>query len=269
MSSNSQLTSTNKNIKFRGESLDFWKNRFPDIIFPEIQFPDNLNEIETKIKELQINLFTKKNIRIEDYNNFYIEGRVEIGDNSIISSGVVIKGASVIGKNVVLYPNVYIENSDIGDNSKLLPGSIIIESSLKGDNQIGPYAHIRMGSIIESEAKVGNFVEMKKSKFGNGSKAMHLTYIGDSEIGKKVNIGAGTITCNYDGVNKNKTIIEDNVFIGSGTELIAPIKIGENAYVAAGSTITSEVPKNSLGVAREKQSNIDDWVLRKNKKKKN
>jgi len=150
-----------------------------------------------------------------------------------------------------------------------LPGSIIIESSLKGDNQIGPYAHIRMGSIIESEAKVGNFVEMKKSKFGNGSKAMHLTYIGDSEIGKKVNIGAGTITCNYDGVNKNKTIIEDNVFIGSGTELIAPIKIGENAYVAAGSTITSEVPKNSLGVAREKQRNIDDWVLRKNKKKKN
>ncbi len=113
---------------------------------------------------------------------------------------------------------------------------------------------------------MGNFVEMKKSVLGKGSKAMHLTYIGDADVGEKVNIGAGTITCNYDGVNKNKTVIGDNSFIGSGTELVAPVKIGRNCYVAAGSTVTEEVPINSLAVAREKQRNIIDWVLRKRKK---
>jgi bifunctional UDP-N-acetylglucosamine pyrophosphorylase/glucosamine-1-phosphate N-acetyltransferase len=122
-----------------------------------------------------------------------------------------------------------------------------------------------MNTLVKKNANIGNFVEMKKSIFREGSKAMHLSYIGDSDIGQKVNIGAGTITCNYDGINKNKTIIEDNVFIGSGTELIAPVKIGENAYVAAGSTITSDVPQDSLGVAREKQRNINGWVTRKKK----
>ena len=158
------------------------------------------------------------------------------------------------------------KNSIIGDDSIILPGSMIIDSTLEGNNRIGPYAHLRMNVLIKNSANIGNFVEMKKSVFGEGSKAMHLSYIGDAEIGRKVNIGAGTITCNYDGVHKNKTIIEDNVFIGSGTELIAPVKIGKNAYVAAGSTITSEVPKDSLGVARERQRNIDGWVNRKKNK---
>ena len=115
---------------------------------------------------------------------------------------------------------------------------------------------------------MGNFVEMKKSILGKGSKSMHLTYLGDTEVGEEVNIGAGTITCNYDGVNKNKTIIEDNVFIGSGTELVAPVAIRKNSYVGAGSTITEEVPENSLGIARQRQQNIVDWVKQKGNKTK-
>ncbi len=257
-------------IKFRGEKLSFWLKKFPSLKITDESSDKNVSEnllqIESEIKKHQLNLLLENKVEIEDFNNFYIEGMVEIGESSKVGSGVIIKGSSKIGKNVILYPNVYIENSEIGNDSILLPGSVIIDSTLKGNNRIGPYAHLRNGAIVGKDAKLGNFVEMKKSKFGEGSKAMHLSYIGDSEIGTKVNIGAGTITCNYDGVNKNKTIIEDNVFIGSGTELIAPVKIGKNSYVAAGSTITSEVPDNSLGVAREKQRNIEGWVTRKKKK---
>jgi len=260
----------NKNIKFRGEYLDFWIEKFQSLhlegksIDILTKSKDIIN-IETAIKKLQIELFTIKNILIEDFNNFYIEGSVELGKDTVIGSGTVIKGSTSIGENVILYPNVFIENSSIGDNTVILPGSIIRDSNLEGNNKIGPYAHLRMNTLVKKNANIGNFVEMKKSIFREGSKAMHLSYIGDSDIGKKVNIGAGTITCNYDGVNKNKTIIKDNVFIGSGTELIAPVKIGENAYVAAGSTITSDVPQDSLGVAREKQRNINGWVARKKK----
>jgi bifunctional UDP-N-acetylglucosamine pyrophosphorylase/glucosamine-1-phosphate N-acetyltransferase len=195
-----------------------------------------------------------------------VEGSVPIGEGARIASGVVIKGASKIGKNTVLYPHVYIENSIIGDNCTVLPGCIVNDSTLENNVQIGPYTHLRNSALVREGAKMGNFVEMKKSTLGKGSKAMHLSYIGDAEVGEKVNIGAGTITCNYDGVNKNKTVIEDNVFIGSGTELVAPVTIRKNSYVAAGSTITEEVPEDSLGVARQKQRNVIDWVKRKRKK---
>jgi bifunctional UDP-N-acetylglucosamine pyrophosphorylase/glucosamine-1-phosphate N-acetyltransferase len=260
----------NKNIKFRGEYLGFWIEKFQSLHLKEesieiLTKSKDIISIETAIKKLQIELFAMKNIFIEDFNNFYIEGSVKLGKDTVIGSGTVIKGSTSIGKNVIIYPNVFIENSVIGDNTVILPGSIIRDSNLEGNNKIGPYAHLRMNTLVKKNANIGNFVEMKKSIFREGSKAMHLSYIGDSDIGQKVNIGAGTITCNYDGINKNKTIIEDNVFIGSGTELIAPVKIGENAYVAAGSTITSDVPQDSLGVAREKQRNINGWVTRKKK----
>lgn len=222
--------------------------------------------IEDFILHFQAEEFIKNGVIIEDYRQFYVEGIVPIGEGTRIASGVVIKGASEIGKNTTLYPHVYIENSIIGDNCTVLPGCIVIDSTLENNVQIGPYTHLRIGALVKEGAKMGNFVEMKKSTLGKGSKAMHLSYIGDAEVGEKVNIGAGTITCNYDGVNKNKTIIEDNVFIGSGTELVAPVVIRKNSYVAAGSTITEEVPADSLGVARQKQRNIIDWVKRKRKK---
>lgn len=225
----------------------------------------DFRQIERFILNFQAVELTANGVFLEDYFQFYIEGLPPIGEGTRISTGVVIKGDSKIGKNVVLYPHVYIENSIIGDNCVVLPGCIVRDSTLEKNVQIGPYTHLRNGALVKEGAKMGNFVEMKKSVLGHGSKAMHLTYIGDAQVGENVNIGAGTITCNYDGVNKNKTIIEDNAFIGSGTELVAPVKVRKNSYVAAGSTITEEVPENSLAVARGRQRNLLDWVKRKRK----
>jgi|GEM_PF-805671 len=231
--------------------------------FDVLQIETDFRAIETFVVDYQVAELLKNGVTVEDYNNFYIEGMVPFGEGTSVASGVVLKGACEIGKNVTLYPHAYIENSKIGDNCLVLPGCIIRDSILENHVQIGPYTHLRNGALVKEGAKMGNFVEMKKSVLGKGSKAMHLTYIGDAEVGEKVNIGAGTITCNYDGVNKNKTIIEDNVFIGSGTELVAPVTVKKNGYVAAGSTITEDIPEDSLGVARERQRNIIDWVKRK------
>lgn len=221
--------------------------------------------IESAVVDLQIRSLRKNGVRIEDHGQFFMSGLMPIGKNTAVGPGVVLKGETQIGKNVQLFPNCFIQNSEIGDNCIILPGSIIRDSKIENNVQLGPYCHLRNGSLVKTGAKIGNFVEMKKSILGQGSKAMHLTYIGDARVGKKVNIGAGTITCNYDGANKNPTIIEDNVFIGSGSELVAPVTVHRNSYVGAGSTITEDVPRNSLAVARQRQKNIKNWVLRKKK----
>jgi bifunctional UDP-N-acetylglucosamine pyrophosphorylase/glucosamine-1-phosphate N-acetyltransferase len=222
--------------------------------------------IDNAVRAYQVMTLTGGGVTIEDTNNFFIEGGIPIGAGSRIAPGVVIKGNCEIGRDVHIYPHCYIENSRVGDNCTLLPGCVIGDSTLEENVRIGPYAHLRAGSVIKKNAKMGNFVEMKKSTLGEGSKAMHLTYIGDAEVGNTVNIGAGTITCNYDGVRKHKTIIEDGVFIGSGTELVAPVKVGKNSYVGAGSTITMEVPENALAVGRQKQKNIPGWAAAKKRK---
>lgn len=234
--------------------------------YKTLELKTDFRAVEDFIVDLQVSELLENGVIIEDFNHFYLEGLIPVGEGTRISSGVVVTGTSRIGKNVTLYPNVFIENSVIGDNCLVLPGCVVRDSELEQNVQIGPYTHLRNGALVREGAKMGNFVEMKKSILGKGSKAMHLTYLGDAEIGEKVNIGAGTITCNYDGVNKNKTVIEDNVFIGSGTELVAPVTIRKNGYVAAGSTITEEVPEDSLGVARERQRNIAGWVKRKREK---
>ncbi len=223
--------------------------------------------IENAIIDLQIGQLREKGVCIEDFGNFYISGIVPVGRNTRIGAGVAIRGESRIGKDVVLFPNCYIENSRIDDGCVVLPGSVICDSIIEKNVQLGPYCHLRSGSLVKAGAKIGNFVEMKKSLMGKGSKAMHLSYIGDAQVGERVNIGAGTITCNYDGEKKNPTVIGDNVFIGSGTELVAPVTIHSGAYVAAGSTITESVPENALAVARQRQRIIPNWVLRKRKKK--
>jgi bifunctional UDP-N-acetylglucosamine pyrophosphorylase/glucosamine-1-phosphate N-acetyltransferase len=223
-------------------------------------------KIENAVIDLQIRHLHKNSVRVDDYGHFFMTGLIPIGKNTSIGSGVVIKGESRIGKNVQIFPNCFIENSQIGDQCIILPGSIIRDSIIEKNVQLGPYCHLRNGSLLKKEAKIGNFVEMKKSVLGQGSKAMHLTYIGDAHVGENVNIGAGTITCNYDGKKKNPTIIEDNVFIGSGTELVAPVTVHRNSYIGAGSTITEDVPQNALALARQRQKNIANWVLRKKKK---
>ena len=239
-----------------------------DSSYKTLEIKKDFRRIESFIINFQVRELVKNSVIVEDYHNFYIEGMVPIGEGTRISTGIVIKGRSKIGKNVTLYPNAYIKNSIIGDNCVVLPGSIVRDSTLENDVQIGPYTHLRNGALVKEGAKMGNFVEMKKSILGKGSKSMHLTYLGDTEVGEKVNIGAGTITCNYDGVTKSKTVIEDNVFIGSGAELVAPVVIRKNSYVGAGSTITEEVPENSLGIARQRQQNKVDWVKQKRNKAK-
>jgi NDP-sugar pyrophosphorylase family protein len=238
----------------------------PDFDYTVYEFFQDIVEIERVIIKHQLGKYFQNGVIVEDFHNFYIEGMIPIGRGSKISCGTVIKGETIIGENVEIFPNCFIENSRISDNCTLLPGCIVRDSKLEKDVQIGPYTHLRMGCQVRKGAKMGNFVEMKKSVLGEGSKSMHLSYIGDAEVGKGVNIGAGTITCNYDGVKKNKSIIEDGAFIGSGTELIAPIIVRKNSYVAAGSTINEEVPPDSLAVARQKQRIILDWVKRKRKK---
>ena len=190
---------------------------------------------------------------IIDPNSTYVESGIKIGRDSILSPGVYLAGKTTIGQNTILEHGVVIRDSEIGNNVVIKAYSVITESIVEDNAKIGPFAHLRPGSHVAEEAKIGNFVEMKKSYIGRRSKASHLTYLGDAQIGNDVNIGAGTITCNYDGKRKHKTIIKDRAFIGSNTAFIAPICIGEEATVGAGSVITEDVPDKKLAIARARQ----------------
>jgi len=190
---------------------------------------------------------------IIDPNSTYVESGIKIGRDSILSPGVYLAGKTTIGENTILEHGVVVRDSEIGNNVVIKAYSVITESIVEDNAKIGPFAHLRPGSHVAEEAKIGNFVEMKKSYIGRGSKASHLTYLGDAQIGNDVNIGAGTITCNYDGKRKHKTIIKDRAFIGSNTAFIAPIYIGEEATVGAGSVITEDVPDKKLAIARARQ----------------
>ena len=165
-----------------------------------------------------------------------------------------------LGNNVHIKPYSFIKNSDIDENSTIEAFSHIDSSKVGSSCRVGPYARLRPGTVLESEVHIGNYVEIKNSLVDQGTKINHLSYIGDSEIGKNVNIGAGTITCNYDGVDKHKTIIEDDVFVGSNTQIVAPLKVGKGATIGAGSTITKDVPKNDLTLSRAQQKTISGWV---------
>ena len=192
-----------------------------------------------------------------------IDADVEIAADTVIEPFVQILGATKIGSECRIRSYSVIHNSEIADGVLVRPGCIIEDSVVKSGAILGPYSHLRPGSEIGEGAHVGNFVETKKVKLGKGSKANHLTYLGDAEIGEGVNIGAGTITCNYDGVSKHKTIIGDNVFVGSDSTLVAPVKIGKGAYVGAASCITEEVPADSLAIARGRQVVKEGWVKQK------
>ncbi|MCF2828728.1 MULTISPECIES: bifunctional UDP-N-acetylglucosamine diphosphorylase/glucosamine-1-phosphate N-acetyltransferase GlmU [unclassified Pseudoalteromonas] len=188
-----------------------------------------------------------------------VRGQVTTGEDVQIDVNVIFEGHVEIGDDVVIGPNCVLKNCKIG-NGVVIKANTLIEDALVADKcTLGPFARLRPGAVMEEDSHIGNFVEMKKSRLGKGSKANHLTYLGDAEIGEKVNIGAGTITCNYDGVNKSKTIIGDNAFIGSNSSLVAPVEIGSTATIGAGSVITSTVKDEQLAVARGKQRNLDGW----------
>ncbi len=185
----------------------------------------------------------------------YIDGTVEVGPDTVIYPGVILQGATTIGAGCVIYGHCRITNSQLSDQVTVLDGSVILESDVAEECVIGPYAHLRPASRLRRKAKVGNFCEMKKSVLGEGAKVPHLAYIGDATVGERVNIGAGTITCNYDGFTKHETVIEDEVFVGSNTNLVAPVTIGKGAIIAAGSTITESVPPDAVAFGRAAQVN--------------
>ena len=193
-----------------------------------------------------------------------IDAEVQIGADTRIEPGCHIYGKTVIGKNCFIESGVYIKDSVIADHVTLKMGTYIEESEVAEQCQLGPYAHLRPKSVLKKGAKVGNFSEIKKSVIGEGSKVNHLSYIGDTQMGAGVNVGAGTITCNYDGKNKHQTVIEDHVFIGSNVNFVAPVTVHEYAKIGAGSTLTKEVPAESLGIARSRQVVLEKKGVKKN-----
>jgi bifunctional UDP-N-acetylglucosamine pyrophosphorylase/glucosamine-1-phosphate N-acetyltransferase len=205
----------------------------------------------------------KQGITVSDPKRLDVRGEVSSGRDCHIDVNVILEGSIKFGDNVMVGPNCVIKNSSIGSNSKIEAFSHIDGAEIEESCIIGPYARLREGSIIKNSAKVGNFVETKQSTLGEGTKANHLSYIGDTEVGKEANIGAGTITCNYDGEDKHKTIIGDESFVGSNSSLVAPVTIGSNTTIAAGSVITKNVPDKALGVGRSKQNNKENWSKKK------
>lgn len=221
-----------------------------------------------KVMRRRINLLHMDNgVTIIDPENTYIETDVEIGQDTIIYPGNVIQGSTVIGSNCTLFPNSRINNSKI-DNNVNVQNSVILESQIGENTTVGPFAYIRPESVIGKSARIGDFVEIKKSTIGDNTKVSHLTYIGDAEVGSGCNFGCGTVVVNYDGKIKTKTIIGNDSFIGCNTNLISPVIVNDDTYIAAGSTITNEVPKGALAIARARQVNIEGWVFKKGLNKK-
>ncbi len=198
-------------------------------------------------------------VTLADPARIDIRGELVIGNDSFIDVNTVFEGKVTIGRNVTIAAGCIITNSTIADNCEIKPYSVIEDASIENNVIVGPFARLRPGAHLCQQSHVGNFVEIKNSVLGSGSKANHLTYLGDSTIGSNVNIGAGTITCNYDGANKHKTVIEDGAFIGSSTQLVAPVTVGENATIGAGSTITRDVEANDLTLSRSPQKSIKGW----------
>jgi bifunctional UDP-N-acetylglucosamine pyrophosphorylase / glucosamine-1-phosphate N-acetyltransferase len=204
-------------------------------------------------------------VTIMDEETCYVHENVVIGRDTILYPGVIIEGDSQVGEDCVINSWVRIKDTRMGSRVMVFDHTVIESAVIEDEVRIGPFARIRPETRIGEGAKIGNFVELKKTTLGKYSKANHLSYLGDATIGEKANIGAGTITCNYDGYKKYQTIIGDEVFVGSDTQFVAPVTIGKGAYIAAGSTITKDVPENALGVARGRQENKLDWVKKKKK----
>ena len=225
-----------------------------------------LAEVSAILRHARNEWLMESGVTLMDPESTFIGFDVTIGPDTVLYPNVHLEGHTAVGSNCVIYPGVRVTDSTVEDDVVLNNGCVISESRVRTGARLGPYAHIRPQSDVGEHAHVGNFVELKKTTLGTGSKANHLAYLGDATIGARVNVGAGTITCNYDGKTKNPTIIEDGAFIGSDTQLIAPVRVGKGAYVAAGSSITEDVPADSLAIARGKQVNKEGWVSKRRQK---
>ena len=222
-----------------------------------------LAQVEAEIQRRVVTELLAAGVTFRNPATVVIDSTVTIGADTVVYPFVTLEGATRIGEGCVIDPGVHLHNVTVGDDVHLKTGTVAEDAIIEDAATVGPYAHLRPGTQLGRKVKVGNFVETKKAVFGEGAKASHLSYIGDADIGADVNIGAGTITCNYDGVRKHKTVLEDGVFIGSDTQLVAPVRVGRGAYVGAGSTITKDVPAEALALSRTPQKNIEGWARRK------
>ena len=228
-----------------------------------------------KIRELEeardghlarIEKHKKNGVYFVDENSVILSNECRIGLNTVIYPGVIIEGESVIGEGCILYPGTRLHKAVIGNFCEI-QNSVILESSIGENTTVGPFAFVRPGSRIGSGVKIGDFVEVKNTVIGDGTKVSHLTYLGDADIGSGVNFGCGTVIVNYDGKLKHRTTVEDNAFIGCNTNLVSPVKVGRNAYTAAGTTVTEDVPADALAIGRCRQEIKADWVTKKGLKK--
>lgn len=223
----------------------------------------DLAELSALIRQRKNRSLMVNGVTLEDPATTYVDLDVTVGADTILGPGVRLEGRTTIGDRCRIHAGSRLTNATVEDNVTVLDYCVIVDSTIGTGAAVGPMAHIRPDSVLGPGARVGNFVELKKTSLGRGSKANHLAYLGDATIGDGVNIGAGTITCNYDGEKKHKTIIEDGVFIGSDSQLVAPVTVGKDAYVGAGSSITGDVPAGSLAIARSKQVIKEGWAARR------
>lgn len=233
----------------------------------EISGCNNRAELSAADRIMRLRIVKKlmdDGVSVINPENTYIEDTVKIGCDTVIYPGAVLEGETEIGEGCILYPNCAIKNCKIGNNVEI-KSSTLMDSSVGSDTTVGPYAYVRPNSRIGSHVKVGDFVEVKNSTVDDGTKISHLTYVGDSDVGKNVNFGCGTVTVNYDGKNKFRTTIGNNAFIGCNTNLVAPVTVGDNSFIAAGSTITDEVPEDGFAIARQRQTVKNGWVKPKDK----
>ena len=226
----------------------------------------DLAELARVLRDRKNNALLLGGVTLEDPPSTFVDADVIVGADTVIGPGVLLEGSTSIGERCRIHAGCRLTDTHVGDDVTILDHCVLTDSRIDTGARIGPFAHLRPASEVGEGAHVGNFVELKKTSLGRGSKANHLAYLGDSTIGAGVNVGAGTITCNYDGVKKHPTIIEDGAFIGSDSQLIAPVRIGAGAYVAAGSSITKDVPADSLAMSRVRQENKIGWAATRRSK---
>jgi bifunctional UDP-N-acetylglucosamine pyrophosphorylase/glucosamine-1-phosphate N-acetyltransferase len=222
-----------------------------------------LAEVSRLVRQKKNEELMAAGVTLIDPATTYVDPEAEIAADTVLHPGVVVEGHTRIGAACEIQAYVRISDSEIGNRVTINNFCVISGAKVADEAVLGPFAHLRPNCTVGEKAKIGNFVEMKNTSLGPKSKASHLSYLGDATIGADVNVGAGTITCNYDGVNKHRTVIEDGAFIGSDSQFVAPVKVGKGAYVAAGSSITADVPAGALGIARGRQNNVEGWVERR------
>jgi bifunctional UDP-N-acetylglucosamine pyrophosphorylase/glucosamine-1-phosphate N-acetyltransferase len=249
----------------RGRKVGLSQSSDPDETF-RVRDRADLARAARLLRQRKNNRLARRGVTLLDPRSTWIDWETEAGPGTVVYPSVVIEGATRIGKDCRIYPHVHIAACRLGDRVRVLSSSVLEDSRVEDDAQVGPFTRLRPGTVIRTGSRVGNFVEVKNTVFGPRSKAQHLSYLGDCLVEEDVNIGAGTITCNYDGVRKNRTHIEAGAFIGSGTELVAPVKVGRQAYVAAGSTVTKDVSPGSLAISRARQVEKPGWVVERLKK---